>query len=507
MISSSEYIKFVKKYKWVYLNAIIVGLIAHMYAFTNKIINHDEINHFFDKGFSIDHGRWGLDILDYILPSFSVPWLNGIASLAIVSLAGILIIDTLHIKSRLGQNTLISLWVTFPSLTITYLYMYTSLAYAIALFLSIAAVWLIFSSNGNKALVLATTSLILSLSIYQAYIICTVSLIILTVFTKLISENCDMPVLRKSGIRCIAVLLVSGVLYSVITKAVFLIYGSGFGGYAHGALVQNEPLTLKLKIIASTLLLEIFSNKYDLMPDRASSVFFLIAICCSLGVFIVWLCKTNFKLRIKIAACILLLSLAFCVNSIFIIVNSYLPHTIVFYSFSFLLFIPIAICDRLKSFTIIRYVCGISLILLIAQYIYFSNTTYLYMDIQYRQLYAKSLVISNDIVRFQHIHADGNKVVLLGELEIEGSVSKKFENKYHYQDNHVVGTCLLRCGDIILEQFINEYVDMTIPFVIGVGQKQRESLNENPEIRSMCSYPNDGYIKAVDGYVVVKLSD
>ena len=43
-----------------FLSAVVSGLFAHMYAFTNKLLNADEISALFSKGATVKSGRWGL---------------------------------------------------------------------------------------------------------------------------------------------------------------------------------------------------------------------------------------------------------------------------------------------------------------------------------------------------------------------------------------------------------------------------------------------------------------
>ena len=64
-----------KEYKIPFLTALIVGALAYMFAFTNKLINHDEACSLFAKGAGISSGRWGLDVISLIFPDYSMPWI------------------------------------------------------------------------------------------------------------------------------------------------------------------------------------------------------------------------------------------------------------------------------------------------------------------------------------------------------------------------------------------------------------------------------------------------
>ena len=61
-----------KGYKISFLSALIVGALTYMFAFTNKLINHDEACSLFAKGAGISSGRWGLDVISFIFPPFMI---------------------------------------------------------------------------------------------------------------------------------------------------------------------------------------------------------------------------------------------------------------------------------------------------------------------------------------------------------------------------------------------------------------------------------------------------
>ena len=51
-----------------FVSALIFGLAAHMFAFTNKLVNADEIESLFGKGATVTSGRWGLEAVKLIFP-------------------------------------------------------------------------------------------------------------------------------------------------------------------------------------------------------------------------------------------------------------------------------------------------------------------------------------------------------------------------------------------------------------------------------------------------------
>ena len=94
-----------------------VGFLAHMYAFTNKLLNADETAALFSKGATVTSGRWGLEAVKLIFPDVSMPWIYGVISLALIAAAVCFVICMFDIKRPLTQALLAGAFAAFPALT------------------------------------------------------------------------------------------------------------------------------------------------------------------------------------------------------------------------------------------------------------------------------------------------------------------------------------------------------------------------------------------------------
>ena len=148
-----------------FLTAVLAGLAAHMFMFTNKLVNHDDIEALFYKGATITSGRWGLELSSLVLPNWSMPWIYGILTLLMIAVSVCVMLRLLGIHSKLSQILLAAVVVSFPSLTGTYCFMFTSAAYGIAFLLAVLSVWL-YQKGGAVFVSLAGFSMVLCLSIY-----------------------------------------------------------------------------------------------------------------------------------------------------------------------------------------------------------------------------------------------------------------------------------------------------------------------------------------------------
>ena len=129
----------IKEYSAPFISAILFGLAAHTYVFTNKLMNADEVDSLFGEGATVTSGRWGLEGIGLLLPNQSMPWLYGIITLILFALSACLIIRMFEIKGKLIRILLAGMITVFPSLTGTFCFMFTSSAYAFSFFLTVLA--------------------------------------------------------------------------------------------------------------------------------------------------------------------------------------------------------------------------------------------------------------------------------------------------------------------------------------------------------------------------------
>ena len=126
-----------------FVSALCFGLLAHLFMLVNKLPNHDDVFYLFGLGASLSSGRWGIDVLSKLFPSYSMPWFHGILSLLLLAVSCCLIVDLFHVQKKLYRILLAGLIVSFPSQVGIFGYMFTSSAYAVSMLLAVLSVWLL----------------------------------------------------------------------------------------------------------------------------------------------------------------------------------------------------------------------------------------------------------------------------------------------------------------------------------------------------------------------------
>ena len=74
------------EYRYPILGSVIAGMLAYTFAFTNKLVNLDDLYYMFSKGATIESGRWGLELMSFLFPDYSMPWIYGILSLVLITI-------------------------------------------------------------------------------------------------------------------------------------------------------------------------------------------------------------------------------------------------------------------------------------------------------------------------------------------------------------------------------------------------------------------------------------
>ena len=114
--------RWVWKYRWSLWGTIGGGLLAYVFAFTNKLPNFDDVAWIFGKGVTLESGRWGLVPLSVIFPDYSMPWICGVMALMILSVGICLIVEIFDIQTPLAQMLLSAAITCYPSWICTYTY-------------------------------------------------------------------------------------------------------------------------------------------------------------------------------------------------------------------------------------------------------------------------------------------------------------------------------------------------------------------------------------------------
>ncbi len=203
-----------KSWKLAFVSAFVIGLLVHMYKFTNTLLGHDSLFNIYGTQNVVRSGRWFLAVACSLSSFFDLPWVNGVLSLIWIGVAAAVVIDIFRIENPVLILLTGGLLVTFPAVTQTFYFEYTADGYMLAMVL--AALTVRFSMIGERRksrLFLSFCCITLTCGIYQAYVSFALVLSLGYFMTELLENRYEKK------------------LYTLWIRNQILIYGLGMAAY------------------------------------------------------------------------------------------------------------------------------------------------------------------------------------------------------------------------------------------------------------------------------------
>lgn len=476
-----------------YLAALSAGLLAYMFAFTNKLVNHDEIGCLFNKGMDISSGRWGLSLIGLIFPDYSMPWLYGAVSLLLLAAAICLMLDILKIRNKVLQAVLAAVIITFPAQLDTFLYMFVSSSYAAALLLAVLSAWLFVRRIRWRHLV-CPALLALSMGIYQAYLALPASLLVLLLIKRCIDGD-ECKELLRDGLRYVGMLAAGVALYCAVLALTLFISGEALNGYAADGLGESGLLRglVRAYAIFPRLLLRGYFGYVTEGLSRAMH-----CICVFLAAVELLAALVRMK-EAKRKWLFVLLLVLFPLSISFIYLISATVHTLVLYGFVsvYLLFGVLADgrIEPRRGFE--RDILLTAMTLITLSNVTFANSVYLKQYLQYENAMAFYTEVVTQI-KLSEDYDPGCAVAVIGEADATLYTEEKISGQ------HLAGIYPTLVNVYSREDFMRYYVGFDVGYATYT---QRLAIMETEEFAAMPSYPYSGSIQRIGDYMVVKLSD
>lgn len=490
------------------LSSFLVGMLCYIFAFTNKLVNHDEVASLFAKGATVDSGRWGLGALDSIFPNYSMPWIYGVITIVLITAAICILIHIFRIQNKLLQGLLAGSIIAFPSLIGTFGYMFTSSSYAVSFLLAVLAVWFIrkpVKYYGIPALM----CMVLSLSIYQSYIAVTASLLVLVLIRQLLSGEDAVTVLKK-GVFYVAFLIISLGLYYVATQLVFLLTGTQFNSYASDSITFSLSSVFTGIPLAYGSFFRFLTEGYHGLIPTVFSRWMHCLLLASAGILLLFwaLAQKNRSITrfLLLAALIGILPLA--VNCMYLITAADSIHTLVLYGFTAVYILAILIADVClplfsgsKAGELCRRIAleaaAVAMAAIIVSNVYIANESYLNLYLRYENAYAFYTSLIADIKMMPEFD-EGTRLAVIGEWDYPDYFNEHFEFA-----NQVTGVKGFFPDSYSANYFLEYYLGFSVPFA---SEEEIEAVTQTPQYAEMAVYPYYGSLQMIGDILVVKLS-
>lgn len=233
--------------KVTFFTTFFTGLLVHLFMFTNKLPNHDDLGQLIETMDLSGSGRWFLQFPAAISSYFSLPWANGLLSVLYISVAAGLVVAILKIKQSFYCGLIGGLMVAFPTVTTIFTYMQSADPYFFALMLMCIAVYL--ANHEQKwRWPLAALLITLALGCYQAFFGVATGLMILVLILQLLNPQIPLKKTVFKALRYLGILSVSMGLYLIMAK--IMMPSEGLTAYMGIDEMGQIPLTEFPRMIA-----------------------------------------------------------------------------------------------------------------------------------------------------------------------------------------------------------------------------------------------------------------
>ncbi len=234
MKSNDFFPRIESKQKWAFTSCVLIMLVTHLYMFTNKLPNHDDVNRLLvgdTDEVKIQHGRWAGVIFDRISGnSVSIPYVMGVLSILAFAATAVVLVALFRIEHKLSIALLCGLLCTFPVSANIFLYGYIADAYFISMFLAAWGVWLLTREKlaGDICGVMLLT---LSCGCYQAFWCMGIALLFLYYFMDFVNVKNEWKAYAVRVAKCLGWTAASLMLYLIVNKIVQTATGYGATDY------------------------------------------------------------------------------------------------------------------------------------------------------------------------------------------------------------------------------------------------------------------------------------
>lgn len=494
---------FLRRYRIPFCASFFFGLLAYGFAFTNKLVNHDEVSSLFTKGATVTSGRWGLGALDSIFPNYSMPWIYGLITISLIALAVCLMVQMFHIENRMLQVLLSGCIVVFPSLIGLFGYMFTSSSFALAFFLAVASAALL-QAGKKRLLIPALGCLVFSLSIYQAYICVAASLLVLVLIQQLLLDESPAAVLRR-GIDFVVFLVLGLGLYYLGTQILLTLTGNQLNDYASEKIAFSVSSVFQGILLAYLNFLRFFTEGFHgLIPTGFSRCLHWI-LAASTGVLLFLNLMATKKEPLRVLLVIALATvLPLAVNCMYMITTPESIHTLVLYGFVAVYLLAVILADKALSSREPKPLSAVAVNLqtivmavIIAVNIYIANQAYLHLHLRYENASAFYTSLIADIKMTPDFTED-TKLAIIGEYQQPEYYHQQFE-----QIHSITGIYGFVPDSYSKKFFLEYYTGFPMEFA---SSEEIAEITATAEFEAMAVYPYYGSLQKIRNILVVKLS-
>lgn len=505
---------FLKRWKAVFLSTFIFGLFSHGYAMANYLPTYDSILNTNSVGATYSSGRWFLKAVGNLFSSSSIPWVNGLISLLFIALTVILILKMFDIKDTFSAVLTSALFVTFPTIVSTFSFIFTADCYMIAFFLSVLGVYLCYQYP-KFGFIFGALPICLSIAVYQSYLSVSIICVVILFIKDLFTTEIDFKGSIKKYWKYVASVFLGLILYEIVSKIVLHFMAaelSGYQGIGKTGLLSFSELVkaVGMNIVS---ILDIFGIELFEIEGRPLRIGFYsvlnIVIFVFLFIFTVISIKKSkiYKKPVNMILLIvsyIMLPVSVCLFRYFtpdVKYSAIMEMSACFFYFMIVLYYC-ELRQRQKVHKCIKSLAVLTLCLVVFYNAINANVNYYNMQLRYNRTIAIASDVIDDVCDTDGYKSTDKVAVIGAGLNLTDEQYNNNNTLPYIRGSENSQTVLITQHHYIT--FWNEFLGIKVN---SATFDEACNVSQSEEFKEMPCYPQDGYVKRIDGIIVVKLSE
>lgn len=496
-----------KYYQIVFLATFFIGLLIHFYKISNNLLNHDSVLNYYSDQNMIISGRWFLSVACSFSTWFDLPWVTGLFTMFFIALTAVVVVDVLEIKNLKLACLSGAVLVSFPAVTETLFFGFTSDGYALAMLLSSVSVWFAVRKSGKPWLniIISVVCLTLSIGIYQAYL--SFALVLLICYAiKNIDSSSENYIDKKLKFvsKHIVITGVSMALYFVVWKILMLIQNVVPNEYQGINQVGFNFHTIFIAIKRT------IKSLAQLILENGISTYSVLNVAL-IVIGVVWLCLYCYKRKIYTKKSDMLFLVCCTISIPFVIYCWYFTSEGVIYydrmleSASLCIVLILTLVDMQNIKKIIKNISVTIIALIVFNNFLMANICYFFLQ----QENDTTISMATEMLVRIHDNEKGNS----GKIFISGARWRNnvFNDKYNIMQIRCISTTLpntLQKDLLLSEDTTISYLNNSLNCNFNkVDENEKEKIVATDEFKNMPIWPLKDSVKVINDVIVIKYSD
>jgi hypothetical protein len=495
-----------------FLAAIVAGLLCHIYIMMNHMPNADSLLGYYSAENNVVHGRWFLVVGCFFSSMFNLPFIIGALVLIYYGIAAALLVDLFTLRGKIAIVSVSAILVCFPTVTSGFAYYYLSDGFAMALMLSVLAVWL--AARYKRGFLLGGVVLACSMGTYQAYISVAATLILFMLAIKLFDSTDGPKVFFAQAGKYLIMGVLAVVLYYAMVQVTLAAYQIDLSTQ-HGMDQINNLSNLSVGLLLGGMK-QAFVSTYAFFTGQSPYSYPIVtllvlvyfAFCVVLLGYLLVKRKAARRLWRLASLAGVALVLPIALNLIVIInAGSISYHFLMKSSYSLIFIVGAVFAERYLKIknngqNLLRWGAALASLVFITHAILIGNIASSTMQ---KRWGAEFSVAERLLADMEHEpeYRQNLPLVFHGVPEVP-HYRMATEASLYLQGMTGVDYPIILGADFNMYAMFHHYLNVTYE---RATDEQILDIIATDEFRAMPCWPEDGFLKVIDGVIMVKLQE